>query len=152
MTHFFFRVCCHLLYHFSSYPVILFPLKLQDFVGFIHHNSWFILKSNTRWTFNTFYGDAVIRSITPTDRGHQVGVIIVTTGFITIIIKAVMGLMLAPDWNVSHSCISGVGHHHHHVSASSNQNDDSVGYLLALIQSRLSHFALLWCFHLCLLL
>jgi hypothetical protein len=38
------------------------------------------------------------------------------------------------------------------VSASSNQNDDSVGYLLALIQSRLSHFALLWCFHLCLLL
>jgi hypothetical protein len=67
----------------------------------------------------------------------------VTTGFITIIIKAVMGLMLAPDWNVSHSCISGVGHHHHHVSASSNQNDDSVGYLLALIQSRLSHFALL---------
>lgn len=76
----------------------------------------------------------MIQSITPTDRGHQVGVIIVTTGFITIIIKAVMGLMLAPDWNVSHSCISGVGHHHH-VSASANQND-SLGYLLALIQSR----------------
>jgi hypothetical protein len=38
------------------------------------------------------------------------------------------------------------------VSASANQNDDSLGYLLALIQSRPSHFALLWCFHLCLFL